>query len=231
VSAALPEELGALLGAADPATFDAAWAAFLSIHSPLLLSVARSLTRDRDAAMDIYAYFLERLQEDDCRRLRAFRNDGRARFSTWLVVVARRLGLDHRRQRYGRFQDGPSRAQDGADVRRRLADLIGGPIQPDDLAVGDAGPDERLEIEERAQALGAALAGLDERDRLLLVLRFRDDLSAREIASVLGWPTPFHVYRRLKLLLARLREDLPHLGDASRGGPGHQEGPALPLNE
>jgi DNA-directed RNA polymerase specialized sigma24 family protein len=44
--------------------------------------------------MDGYAYVLEALRSDDYRRLRAYAADGRSKFSTWLVVVARRLCLD-----------------------------------------------------------------------------------------------------------------------------------------
>jgi DNA-directed RNA polymerase specialized sigma subunit len=49
-------------------------------------------------------------------------------------------------------------------------------------------------------------------DRLLLKLRFDDGLSAPEIARLLGFPTPFHVYRRLNALYARLRGGLRERG-------------------
>src|SRR5438309_109170 len=49
-------------------------------------------------------------------------------------------------------------------------------------------------------------------DRLLLKLRFDDDLSAREIAGLVGLPTPFHVYRRLNALLGELRRVLRQRG-------------------
>jgi len=45
----------------------------------------------KDGAMDAYAYVLERLRERDCARLRTYADGGPARFTTWLVVVARRL--------------------------------------------------------------------------------------------------------------------------------------------
>jgi DNA-directed RNA polymerase specialized sigma subunit len=61
---------------------------------------------------------------------------------------------------------------------------------------------------EQSRALATALAGLEPRDRLLLKLRFEDNLSAREIAGVLRYQTPFHVYRRINALLATLRTEL-----------------------
>jgi DNA-directed RNA polymerase specialized sigma24 family protein len=55
-------------------------------------------------------------------------------------------------------------------------------------------------------ALDAALATLSPSDQVLLRLRFDDGLSAQQIARTLHYPTPFHVYRRINALLARLRE-------------------------
>ena len=59
----------------------------------------------------------------------------------------------------------------------------------------------------RISDLGHAAA-----DRLLIKLRFDDDLSAREIAGLVGLPTPFHVYRRLNALLGQLRRVLRQRG-------------------
>jgi DNA-directed RNA polymerase specialized sigma subunit len=42
---------------------------------------------------------------------------------------------------------------------------------------------------------------------LLLTLRFEDELSAAEIADILGMPSQFHVYRRLKVILAGLKNN------------------------
>ena len=94
---------GLARGGSD-ADAEPAWAAFLSKHSGLLLHVARSLGGDDDAAMDRYAFMLDALRRDGCLRLRGYVADGRSQFSTWLIVVARRLCLDEYRHRYGRPQ-------------------------------------------------------------------------------------------------------------------------------
>src|SRR6266511_4198663 len=60
-----PPDLLRLLSAPDPPTRDAAWAAFVTTHSRLLLHTARSLNHDHDAAMDGYSYVLEALRSDD----------------------------------------------------------------------------------------------------------------------------------------------------------------------
>src|SRR5262249_41817793 len=98
----LPAELSQLLAAAEPQGAEGAWGEFVHAHSRLLLHVARSMAKDHDDAMDRFAYLLEQLRRDDCRRLRGFVADGRSKFTTWLVVVARRLCLDYDRRRYGR---------------------------------------------------------------------------------------------------------------------------------
>jgi RNA polymerase sigma factor (sigma-70 family) len=195
---------------------DAAWDDFVAIHSRLLLHVVRALTNDRDAAMDAYARVLERLREDEYRRLRAYVPDGRSRFTTWLVAVVRRLCLDWHRERFGRARtDASTEAREARERRRRLNTLA--------LDVGlaefteavesatqesDDGPEDRLRTLELHGALDAALATLSPSDQLLLRLRFDDGRSAQQIARALHYPTPFHVYRRLNALLAQLRATL-----------------------
>ncbi len=208
----LPFELSRLIEATDAPTRDDAWARFVAAHSRLLLHVARSLTADRDTAMDGYVHVLERLREDDCRRLRGYVPDGRSKFTTWLVVVARRLCLDFHRHRYGRSNDPAPDAAAAHAARRRLVDLVAGETEPEQVAAPAADPASALQAEELHRALQAATARLPAADRLLLKLRFDDDLSAREIAGLLALPTPFHVYRRLNALLQGLRGVLQQRG-------------------
>ncbi len=203
-----------LLDGADPKAREAAWKTFLETHSRLLLHTARRMSRDYDAAMDAYTYLLEQLRRDDCQRLRAYASDGRSKFTTWLVVVARRLCLDHLRQRYGRATQDTVRSHAVRLVRRQLADLLTEELDPSRLtsdATAD-NPEMRLRRDELSGALAAAFGSLEPRDRLLLKLRFDDGLPAREIGQIMGFATPFHVYRRLNSLLERLRAQLRGCG-------------------
>jgi RNA polymerase sigma factor (sigma-70 family) len=212
---AAPLELGVLLHTPDSAAREAAWEGLIAGHTRLLLGVARSFGGGHDEVMERYSYILEKLREHDFRRLRAFQTDGRARFSTWLTVAARRLCLDHHRTRYGRTrpdrdpeETGPLRA-----LRRRLADSVSADLDTDLLPDAGALPADRGMVNaERDQGLRAALAALSARDRLLLTLRFDDDLSAARISGILGFPTPFHVYRRLNAVLSQLRATLQSRG-------------------
>ena len=56
------------------------------------------------------------------------------------------------------------------------------------------------------------MAGLVSRDRLLLSLRFDDGCSAREIGTIMRFPTQFHVYRRLTAVLEMLKASLRRRG-------------------
>ena len=209
----LPPALAELLGATDPAKVDRAWTAFLNQHNRLILHVTRAQGRDHDAAMDAYAFVLEALREDGLRRLRAYSPHEHTKFTTWLVVVTRRLCLDWHRHRYGRARDSDDESAEQHRLRKNLVDLFGEPSDPDSLADADAaGPEQELVAREQHQALIAALATLSERDRLLLALRFEQDLPAREIGRLMGFPTPFHVYRRLNSLMDRLRRLLKERG-------------------
>jgi len=204
-------ELQQLFAARDDAAREAAWTRFLECCSPLLLNVARSFGGDYDAAMDRYAFILARLRREDFRKLRAFTADGRATFATWLTVVARRLCLDHYRERCGRFRT--RMASRHMAARRALVNGSTCPLDvnalPDLNGFDAAGA---LCWSEIRMALDSALQDLDPADRLLLAHWFEHERSAAEIATLLGYASPFHVYRRLRTVCDRLRRRLEHDG-------------------
>ena len=213
MSGSLPVELQRLLVASDGPSRTAAWERLISEHSHLLLRVARSLGGGHDEAMDRYAFILDRLRQADCRRLRAYIPDSNAKFTTWLAIVARRLCLDQHRERYGRpLGAGPAIA-DTTRTRRQLEDLVSAELDLDQVAdPAGVDPATGAQAQEVRDVLRRALATLDPGDRLLLKLRFEDDLPAREIAGLVHLPTPFHVYRRLKALFPVLRRALEQAG-------------------
>jgi RNA polymerase sigma factor (sigma-70 family) len=86
-----------------------------------------------------------------------------------------------------------------------LVDLLTTQLDPSAVAGNPRlQPDAELDARERTQALEAALSHLGPQDRLLLKLRFEDELSAREIAGLMRLSTPFHVYRRLSRVVKTL---------------------------
>jgi RNA polymerase sigma factor (sigma-70 family) len=167
--------------------------------------------------MDRYAFVLDQLKRDDCRRLRNYAGDRGAQFTTWLVVVVRRLSLDEYRQRNGRQQATDDEARARHEMRRRLSALLGGDAELDALPEKGDDPHDALRAAELHDALERAIGTLEPRDRLILRLRFEDGESVPTIARVLRAPSAGHVYRRLEALLAELRSKLVASGvtDAS----------------
>jgi RNA polymerase sigma-B factor len=64
--------------------------------------------------------------------------------------------------------------------------------------------DERFELVEYTSAIGPTIRALPERDRLVLKLRFEDDLTQLEIAERIG-VSQMHVSRLIRRALKRLR--------------------------
>src|SRR5256714_9595305 len=208
----LPFPLLRLQNAAGTDECDDAWSEFLATYSDTVLHTCRAVAHDPDAAMDAYAHALEALREDECRRLRAYVPDPGVKFSSWLVVVTRRLVLDYFRQRYGRSRSKDAERQQAQTTRRRLEDLVADEIDPDQIIGETQAPDAQIRRQELEVALTRALNELDPADRLLLALRFEDERPVREIGRTLGMPSVFHVYRRLGVILSMLRRALENRG-------------------
>lgn len=81
--------------------------------------------------------------------------------------------------------------------------------------VGDV--DERFELVEGRVALAAALPYLEERERVVLRLRFVEDMTQSQIAERIGH-SQMHVSRILRRALARIRERI----DEERNPPGDE---------
>jgi RNA polymerase sigma factor (sigma-70 family) len=211
----LPAELSELFAAADEVTRGRAWAAFLERYSALLVHAASLQGRSYDRVMERYTYVLDQLRRDDFRRLLRFQAGGESAFSTWLVVVVRRLCVDFHRQRYGRSSNDTNRreAPSRGESRRRLEDLVS---DAEDLT---AVPDltrgtitREYTTHERHRALVGALETLDPADRRLLELRFEDGLTLKQIAQATGSSSQSQVHRRLESVLSELRAKLERAG-------------------
>ena len=207
----LPAELARLLASPDDLSREKAWRVFLDTFSPLILHAARSASAGYDEGMDAYAAALDGLRADNYRKLRGYSADPRSKFSTWLVVVVRRVCIDAHRERFGRSsaKEIPDGISAERSARRRLATLTSAAIELESLpdSQGER-PDQEVRQNDLYEQLESALSDLDERDRLLLTLRFVDDLPARRIAEVQGWPDQMIVYRRINQLMTVLKEKL-----------------------
>jgi RNA polymerase sigma factor (sigma-70 family) len=84
--------------------FQQAWSEFLEAYSAVILQTVKHFERDSDPVADCFLFVCERLSEKSFRRLRTFKLDGGAQFSTWLRVVVRNLCLDWHRKEFGRHR-------------------------------------------------------------------------------------------------------------------------------
>jgi len=82
----------------------AAWTQFLETYSPIILQVVQLFERDPDSRADCFLFVCKQLSHGHFRRLRRFKPEGQASFSTWLRVVVRNLCLDWHRTEFGRHR-------------------------------------------------------------------------------------------------------------------------------
>jgi RNA polymerase sigma-70 factor (ECF subfamily) len=126
-----------------------------------------SLTGDRVLAEDLFQETWVRVLE------RGHRYDGRARFVAWLITVARHLAIDALRARRSISLDALMGTDDEA------------PLQPE-----SPGPDpyELLASRQQEERLALFLSCLPSHYREVLVLRYHEELSIEEIATITRAP-------------------------------------------
>jgi RNA polymerase sigma-70 factor, ECF subfamily len=157
--------------------------------------VERALAGDQDACRGLVSRYersvynlVARMLRDPARAqditqdvfIRAFRHlasfDPAHKFSNWILRIARNAAIDAIRRREPEWvpldQEGEDRAS---------------PLDTIPAPRGEDGP-WRLEREEAARALEAALARLRPEYREVIVLRYHEDLSYEEITEVTGLP-------------------------------------------
>jgi RNA polymerase sigma-70 factor, ECF subfamily len=132
----------------------------------LLLSLLRNETEAEDAAQEtaIKVY----------RNLHLYR--GEAQFRTWVLSIARNEGL-------GRLRRSETRREDSLDA---LVDGQSGDFTPAILTNWREVPADALERKELGELLRAAIGGLPEIYRNVVLLRDVEEMDVRESAAALG---------------------------------------------
>lgn len=131
-------------------------------HQRLVYSVAIHLVRDSETAFDVtQTVFLKAFQ-----RLDQYRHE--AQVKTWLLRITYHESVDSLR-------------------RHRLRGALQEPLEEASphLAMEAAQERELLQKDDRVQ-LSRALAGLNERHRLAVILRYFQGLGIQDIARILG---------------------------------------------
>src|SRR5262245_7850454 len=153
-----------------------------------LVAVMRHLVGNAEEAEDL-------AQEVFLRVFRARKKyRPRSKFSTWLFTIANNLALNSLRSRQ----------------RKPVVPLLvqeSGPLgpRPQEQLVPDpgTGPVQRVQKDELAERIRTALDGLNERQRMSVVLNKFEDMNYAEIAEVMGLTT-----KAVKSLLSRARTNL-----------------------
>jgi RNA polymerase sigma factor (sigma-70 family) len=149
-------------------------------HAQALFGFLAYRTGDRGLAEEVMSEAFER-----ALKARKRYDPGKASAKTWIYSIALNCLRDHQRRH-------------GAEVR--ALDRVGA---PDAAGLSDPG----LDRAETRDELGRALAGLSEEEREVVALRYGGDLSAKEMAKLLGEKTTT-VEGRLYRALRKLREEL-----------------------
>jgi RNA polymerase sigma-70 factor, ECF subfamily len=162
----------------------------IELYQHRLLRYLLFLTGKREVAEDLFQETWMRVL------LRGAQYNGKARFDTWLFAIARNLVIDLSRKRTMASLDEMS---DGSEDDR-----------PFEIAVAGPSPLDQFQSRENCAEVGEVLLKLDANYREVLVLRFYEELSLDEIASVTRAPLST-VKSRLYRGLAALKPEMEQL--------------------
>src|SRR5579859_467845 len=158
-----------------------------------LLRYLLFLTSSRELAEDLFQEVWMRVL------VRGSQFNGKARFDTWLFTIARNLVIDYRRKRTVASLD---ELFEGASEDDRPMSFEVSDTQPT--------PFEKFASLEDRQRVAEALLQVDTLYREVLVLRFHEELSLQEIATVTRAPLST-VKSRLYRGLAAIKPNLESL--------------------
>jgi len=162
----------------------------IELYQHRLLRYLLFLTGKREVAEDLFQETWMRVL------LRGAQYNGKARFDTWLFTIARNLVIDLSRKRTMASLDEMS--EGGEDEH------------PFEIAMSGPSPLEQLQSRENCAEVGEVLLTLEPTYREVLVLRFYEELSLEEIATVTKAPLST-VKSRLYRGLAALKPQMEQL--------------------
>jgi RNA polymerase sigma-70 factor (ECF subfamily) len=147
------------------------------------------LTNQRDLAEDLFQETWMRVLE------RGAQYNGKAKFETWLFAIARHLVIDWSRKK----------SCASLDVLQEFRESE----RPFEISSDEPTPFDQIAGREDGARVAFALSQLDTLHREVLVLRFHEELSLEEIASVVGAPlstVKSRLYRGLGALRPKLED-------------------------
>lgn len=173
----------------------ASWDAFVLQYSALVyhtikrtVSVHHAKT-PHDFADDLFQEIFASLIQDEFLQLRRFRGDNGCTLASWLRMIAARRTIDH---------------------LRRLNKPANSLDESLSIVVADESEEEGSSKEGQLKQLVNAVTTLPARERIILDLFFRQNLSAQDVASILNLSAAA-VYTQKSRILAKLRAALEKL--------------------
>ena len=158
-----------------------------------LLRYLLYLTSNREMAEDLFQEVWMRVL------VRGAQFNGQARFDTWLFTIARNLVIDQRRKR----------TMSSLDELFEVGDSDDKPMSFE-IADDEPTPFDRCANLEDRERIAAALLQMDTLYREVLVLRFHEELSLEEIATVTKAPlstVKSRLYRGMAALKPKLERN------------------------
>jgi RNA polymerase sigma factor (sigma-70 family) len=178
----------------------ASWQKFVLKYANLIYRASGKYCDDVDEKMAVFLHILEKLREDDFARLGRFA--GKAKLSTWLTVVARRLALDFLRTKYGRdFRLKKIRVVSYDAVPAFLMHLADTTTPEHEMA----GSEQRQAQGKLEQGLQRALAGLSSQESLAIQLVYFKGLKIKEAGKLLGVRA---IYKFVARALEKLKDKM-----------------------
>ena len=162
----------------------------IELYQHRLLRYLLFLTGRREVAEDLFQETWMRVL------LRGSQYNGKARFDTWLFTIARNLVIDLSRKR----------------TMASLDEMSGNTEddRPFEIAMDGPSPLEQMQSHESCAEVAEVLLKLEPNYREVLVLRFHEEMSLEEIASVTRAPLST-VKSRLYRGLAALKPEIHQL--------------------
>ena len=165
-----------------------AFAELVDLYNHRLVTVMHHLVGNAEEAEDL-------AQEVFLRVYRGRKKyHPKAKFSTWLFTIANNLALNALRSRQ-RKPVIPLNVRDSGPLGPRPAEQL--------VRDKESHPSQRMQQQELAAIIQEALEGLNERQRVAVVLNKFEDMNYAEIAEVMDLST-----KAVKSLLSRARENL-----------------------
>ncbi len=171
----------------------AAWNRFMALYQKYLNDTALSFSRSVDAAHDLASGVLvDMFLPDRSGRSRIASYHGRSSLATWLRVIVCNRAINERENKYNTLE----RIESIPELPETAA------VRNMEAVVRAARYEEMIK-----ESLKIACRRLTDRERLLLLLRYDEELQVSQIARLLG-VNPSTVTRQLDRVQSKLRDNV-----------------------